>query len=215
MIYTSGSTGRPKGTMNTHRGIVNRLLWMQETYRLTAADRVLQKTPVQLRRLGLGVLLAAADRRAAGDGPARAAIRTPPIWSRTIVEERITHAPLRPLDAPGVPGSAGGWRAAARLRGWCAAARRCRSELERRFFARLPAVALHNLYGPTEAAVDVTWWACERRGGPGAVPIGRPVANTQIHLLDRGRQPVPVGVAGRAVHRRRAGGRAAISAGRS
>jgi non-ribosomal peptide synthetase component F len=45
VIYTSGSTGRPKGTMNSHRGIVNRLLWMQAQYRLTPADRVLQKTP--------------------------------------------------------------------------------------------------------------------------------------------------------------------------
>ncbi|NIU19183.1 MAG: AMP-binding protein, partial [Actinobacteria bacterium] len=45
VIYTSGSTGRPKGAMNSHRAIVNRLLWMQETYGLTADDRVLQKTP--------------------------------------------------------------------------------------------------------------------------------------------------------------------------
>ena len=45
VIFTSGSTGRPKGAMNAHAGIVNRLLWMQEEYRLTDADRVLQKTP--------------------------------------------------------------------------------------------------------------------------------------------------------------------------
>src|SRR6185436_12119629 len=67
-------------------------------------------------------------------------------------------------------------------------------DLKDRFLARTGA-ALENLYGPTEAAVDVTWWACERGPRP-TVPIGRPVANTTIHLLDRALRPVPVGVAG-------------------
>jgi acyl-coenzyme A synthetase/AMP-(fatty) acid ligase/acyl carrier protein len=55
---------------------------------------------------------------------------------------------------------------------------------------------LHNLYGPTEAAVDVTHWTCQRQHGGTSVPIGRPVANTQIYILDRHRQPVPIGVSG-------------------
>src|SRR5205085_9339897 len=68
-------------------------------------------------------------------------------------------------------------------------------ELQERFFARLPA-RLHNLYGPTEAAVDVTAWEC-RRGDPRPlVPLGRPLANTQIHVLDGHGQEVPVGVPG-------------------
>ncbi|MCP4658874.1 MAG: AMP-binding protein, partial [bacterium] len=68
-------------------------------------------------------------------------------------------------------------------------------ELQERFFSRLGA-ELHNLYGPTEASVDVTFWACEREPTRQGVPIGRPIANTGIHLLDRGGDPVPVGVAG-------------------
>ena len=64
VIYTSGSTGRPKGAMNTHRGIVNRLLWMQDAYGLDAGGPRAAEDAVQLRRVGLGVLLAAADRRA-------------------------------------------------------------------------------------------------------------------------------------------------------
>ncbi|NJR72594.1 MAG: AMP-binding protein, partial [Scytonema sp. CRU_2_7] len=63
-------------------------------------------------------------------------------------------------------------------------------KLQERFFARLDA-DLYNLYGPTEAAVDVTFWACERQSRKHIVPIGRPIANTQIYLLDSYLQPVP------------------------
>ena len=73
VIYTSGSTGRPKGAMNSHRGIVNRLLWMQAQYRSDARGPGAPEDAVLLRRLGLGILLAADDRRAAGDGAARRA----------------------------------------------------------------------------------------------------------------------------------------------
>jgi acyl carrier protein len=68
-------------------------------------------------------------------------------------------------------------------------------ELQNRFFRRLNA-RLHNLYGPTEAAVDVTYWECQQDSNLKIVPIGRPVANTQLYILDRYRQPVPVGVPG-------------------
>ena len=68
-------------------------------------------------------------------------------------------------------------------------------ELGQRFFTRMKA-ELHNLYGPTEAAVDVTYWQCESGNSLRTVPIGRPIANTQIHLLDARMNPVPVGIAG-------------------
>ena len=72
VIYTSGSTGQPKGAMNTHRGICNRLRWMQDAYGLDASDRVLQKTPFSFGRVSVGIFLAAAGRRGAGAGaPAR------------------------------------------------------------------------------------------------------------------------------------------------
>src|SRR5207249_390957 len=57
-------------------------------------------------------------------------------------------------------------------------------------------VELHNLYGPTEAAVDVTFWKCDPQSRDRVVPIGRPVANTQIHVLDAAMQPAPIGCAG-------------------
>ena len=126
VIYTSGSTGRPKGVPNTHRGIVNRLDWMQRTLRLGAGDAVLQKTPDRLRRVGLGVLLAAAHRRPPGAGPARRAQgrRLPARPDR----RRAGHdRPLRAVDARGVPGRGARRGAARRCAGWSAAARSCRS----------------------------------------------------------------------------------------
>jgi acyl carrier protein len=69
-------------------------------------------------------------------------------------------------------------------------------ELQERFFARLSGAELHNLYGPTEAAVDVTSWPCQRGDARVTVPIGRPVANTQMYVLDPRLEPVPIGVSG-------------------
>ncbi|HEV8581882.1 MAG TPA: non-ribosomal peptide synthase/polyketide synthase [Thermoanaerobaculia bacterium] len=194
VIYTSGSTGRPKGTMNTHRGIVNRLLWMQERYGLRPEDRVLQKTPysfdVSVWEFFWPLLVGARLVMARPGGH-----QDPGYLVRTIQEEGITTLHFVPsmlqvfLEAPGVEGCA------SLVRTICSG-EALPAELERRFFARLPAAELHNLYGPTEAAVDVTFWACEREGRRSTVPIGYPVANTRIHIVDRWQRPVPIGVAG-------------------
>jgi len=194
VIYTSGSTGRPKGTMNAHRGIVNRLLWMQERYGLGADDRVLQKTPfsfdVSVWEFFWPLLAGARLVMAAPGGHRDSAYLV-----RTIVEEGITTLHFVPsmlqvfLEAPGVERCTG-------LRRVLCSGEALPWELERRAFARLPGVELHNLYGPTEAAVDVTFWACEPGGERGAVPIGRPVANTRIHIVDGGLRPAPIGVPG-------------------
>src|SRR5262249_8729696 len=69
-------------------------------------------------------------------------------------------------------------------------------DLVQQFYSRFKAAELHNLYGPTEVAVDVTFWACPKSGGRRTVPIGRPIHNTKIHLLDESFEPVPVGVPG-------------------
>ncbi len=193
VIFTSGSTGRPKGAMNTHRAIVNRLLWMQERYRLQAADRVLQKTPfsfdVSVWELfwpllaGAGMVLA----RPRGH-------QDPRYLADLIASQGITVLHFVPsmlqvfLEEPAVSRCRS-------LRQVISSGEALPFELQQRFFARLDA-RLDNLYGPTEAAVDVTYWPCEREGSRGIVPIGRPVANTQVYVLDPERQPVPVGVAG-------------------
>ncbi len=194
VIYTSGSTGRPKGAMNTHRGICNRLQWMQATYGLTAGDRVLQKTPISFDvsvwelfwPLMTGATLVLA--RPGGH-------RDPAYLVETIQRERITVLHFVPsmlqvfLAEPGVEGCG-------TVRQVICSGEALPYELAQRCLGRLPGARLDNLYGPTEAAVDVTWWRCERDGPRGLVPIGKPVANTEIYIVDGQGEPVPVGVAG-------------------
>jgi amino acid adenylation domain-containing protein len=193
MIYTSGSTGKPKGAMNHHRGIVNRLLWMQDEYKLTAADTVLQKTPFSF---DVSVweffwpLLAGARLVLAKPG----GHREPEYLVDLITKQNVTVLHFVPsmlqlfLEEP----QAGTCQS---VRTVICSGEALPYELQEQFFERLPA-QLHNLYGPTEAAVDVTHWACQRDSALRTVPIGRPVANTQCYILDDKLQPVPVGEAG-------------------
>ena len=193
VIYTSGTTGRPKGVGNSHAGLLNRLLWMQEQYRLTSADRVLQKTPfgfdVSVWEF-LWPLMTGATLVMAPPG----AHRDPAVLRDLIQAEGITVLHF-------VPSMLQAFMAVEEI-GACTSLRAviCSGEalpvnLQRRFLAASRA-GLHNLYGPTEAAIDVTFWQCRDEPGRGSVPIGRPVANTQIHLLDQRLALVPVGVLG-------------------
>ncbi|TCP59138.1 amino acid adenylation domain-containing protein [Tumebacillus sp. BK434] len=193
MIYTSGSTGRPKGAMNAHRGVVNRLLWMQETFQLTAEDRILQKTPfgfdVSVWEFFWPLITGARLVMAIPEGH-----KDPEYLTRMITEEKITTIHFVPsmlymfLESDQV-------EACTSLRTVICSGEALTFELQERFFERLDA-ELHNLYGPTEAAIDVTHWACQRESEHRVVPIGRPVANTQLYILDPHLKAVPIGVAG-------------------
>jgi amino acid adenylation domain-containing protein len=193
MIYTSGSTGKPKGVINTHRGICNRLLWMQDAYQLTAEDRVLQKTPfsfdVSVWEFFWTLLTGASLVVARPEGHRDSAYLV-----QLIAQEKITTLHFVPSmlqqflseDNLGVCTS---------LRQVICSGEALPGELQERFFTRFTDVKLYNLYGPTEAAVDVTYWACSPDGVRN-VPIGRPIANTQIYILNDNLQPVPIGVIG-------------------
>ena len=191
VIYTSGSTGRPKGAMNAHRGALNRLLWMQRAHGLGPSDRVLQKTPysfdVSVWELFWPLVEGARLVFAKPGGH-----RDPAYLVSLIQSEGITTLHFVPsmlgafLDEPGVEGCS----SIARV---FASGEALTPDLVKRYHARLSA-PLVNLYGPTEAAVDVT----EHRCSPGetVVPIGRPIDNVQIYVLDERMSPVPVGVRG-------------------
>ncbi|MFE0020273.1 non-ribosomal peptide synthase/polyketide synthase [Amycolatopsis sp. NPDC059021] len=196
LIYTSGSTGRPKGVVVTHRAIVNRLAWMQHEYRLTGNDRVLQKTPssfdVSLWEFFWALGEGAAVVLARPDGH-----RDPAYLAALIREQRVTTMHFVPSMLAAFLGAeevVDDQRWADHLRHVFASGEALPGEAAERWRA-LTGVPLHNLYGPTEAAVDVSYFAC--RGGSGAtVPIGRPVWNTRLHVLDTCLRPVPDGVAG-------------------
>ncbi|HYP40297.1 MAG TPA: amino acid adenylation domain-containing protein [Chloroflexia bacterium] len=193
VIYTSGSTGIPKGAMNTHSGICNRLTWMQEAYGLTGADRVLQKTPfsfdVSVWEFFWPLITGARLVVARPEGHKDSAY-----LAQLIAEQEITTLHFVPsmlqvfLQEPAL-------ETLSCLKRVICSGEALPFNLQQRFYSRLDA-ELHNLYGPTEAAVDVTFWACERKADSQVVPIGRPIANTQIYILDGHLQPVPVGVAG-------------------
>ncbi|HEY3868799.1 MAG TPA: amino acid adenylation domain-containing protein, partial [Actinocrinis sp.] len=192
VIYTSGSTGRPKGVMVDHAGIVNRLGWMQAEYGLTGADRVLQKTPVGFDvsvwelfwplLQGAGLVLA----RPGGH-------RDPAYLAALIRQRHVTVAHFVPsmlevfLREPSAAECTG-------LRVVVCSGEALPPALVERFLGLFGA-RLHNLYGPTEASVDVTAWPCQRVDG-GVVPIGRPIANMRVFVLDGALRPVPVGVTG-------------------
>ncbi|WP_164003036.1 non-ribosomal peptide synthetase, partial [Pyxidicoccus caerfyrddinensis] len=194
VIFTSGSTGRPKGAMNAHRGVVNRLLWIQHAQPLSAQDVVLQKTPysfdVSVWEFFWPLICGARLVLARPGGH-----QEPDYLARLISEQRVTTTHFVPsmlqhfLEQPGLE------RCTSLQRVVCSG-EALSHELAQRCLQRLPSAQLHNLYGPTEAAVEVTAFHCLPQDGRHSIPIGRPIANTSIRLLDSHLRPVPTGVPG-------------------
>ncbi|MBB6048347.1 amino acid adenylation domain-containing protein [Armatimonas rosea] len=193
VIYTSGSTGTPKGAMNSHQGIVSHLLWMEAALKLTAADRILQKTPYGFDvsvwefflPLMIGATLVVAPPDLHRDAPGlialiqKEAITTVhfvPSMLQIFLEEH-THRQCTTLKRVLCSGEA------------------LPPSVVQLFHQSLTA-ELHNLYGPTEAAVDVTHWPCLPNASPDVVPIGKPLWNTQLYVLNAQQRLVPLGKSG-------------------
>jgi amino acid adenylation domain-containing protein len=195
VIYTSGSTGRPKGVMNQHRGVVNRLAWMQAQFRLGADDVVLQKTPfgfdVSVWEFFWPLQQGACLVMARPDG------HRDPLYLQEVIELRgVTTLHFVPSMLQQFVETADPARCGSLLRVVCSG-EALPPALVERFCDRFAGpVVLTNLYGPTEAAVDVSCWTCPRDAAAGVVPIGRPVWNTALYVLDAALRPVPVGVPG-------------------
>ncbi len=195
VIYTSGSTGRPKGVVNTHRGIHNRLDWMQRAYPLGPDDVVLQKTPtsfdVSVWELFWPLIAGARLVLAKPGGHKDAGYLRDLIARAGVTTVHFVPSMLAVFLAED------GLDACASLCRIICSGEELPADLARRALARLDC-ELHNLYGPTEAAIDVTAHAVTRDNAAGAarIPIGRPIQNTRIYLLDGYGRPVPVGFPG-------------------
>ena len=193
VIYTSGSTGKPKGAMNTHQGIRNRLLWMQDTYQLNSSDRVLQKTPfsfdVSVWEFFWPLLTGARIVVAKPEGHKDTTYLANLIDSEQITTIHFVSSMLQVFLQ-----SADKENCNCLKRVFCSG-EALPFEFTQLFFSKFEC-QLHNLYGPTEAAIDVTFWQCKPQSNLQILPIGRPIANTQIYILDSHLQPLPVGVPG-------------------
>jgi amino acid adenylation domain-containing protein len=194
VIFTSGSTGRPKGVAVSHRSIVNRLTWLQETFPFADTDCLLLKTPMgadpSVEEIFWPLLSGARLEIAIPEGH-----RDPGYLAGTIISAGVTTIRFVPsmlglfLDHP--------------LAAECTSLKRIFSggeplpaDLAARARRMLP-IELYNFYGPTEATIDITWWPvkddtpCDR-----LIPIGRPVANSEAFVLDRHQRLVPIGTPG-------------------
>jgi amino acid adenylation domain-containing protein len=195
MIYTSGSTGKPKGVMNTHRGVSNYVQWMQKECHLSIKDRVLQKAPFSFDAsiweffwpliAGAHLIIARPDGH-----------RDASYLVSLIEEQQVTTLHF-------VPSMLHVFLLESDLETRCRSLKRvfCGGEalmfdMQERFFKRFAHTSLYNRYGPTEAAIAVAYWECRRGSFETTIPIGRPIANIQLYILDKAMQPVPIGVPG-------------------
>jgi amino acid adenylation domain-containing protein len=192
VMFTSGSTGRPKGVCVPHAAIVNRLLWMQDEFGLSGTDSVLQKTPfsfdVSVWEFFWPLLRGARLVVAKPGGH-----QDPAYLAELIAAEKITTIHFVPAMLDAFMDAVDPLACASLTRVICSGEALTRRQQDR--FMTEFGRPLFNLYGPTETCVDSTAWACAA-GDEGPVPIGRPIANTQVFVLDGSLRPVPAGVEG-------------------
>ncbi|MBB5953676.1 amino acid adenylation domain-containing protein [Saccharothrix tamanrassetensis] len=197
VLYTSGSTGRPKGVRGVHSATVNRLAWMWDERPFEAGEVCVHKTALgfvdsQWEMFGgllRGVPTVVLSDDVVRDGAALVRSLAGHQVSRITLVPSLLHALLDAFPDLGdrLP----------RLRHWITSGEAVPVELVRRFHRQVPGAALWNLYGSTEVAADCTWFDTADLGDAATVPIGRPIANTSVYVLDPSLRPVPVGMPGR------------------
>jgi amino acid adenylation domain-containing protein len=196
VIYTSGSTGTPKGVLGTHRGAVNRFYWMWRTYPFRSGERCCQKTSASFVDSiweTFGPLLGGVPTVVIPDP----VVREPRRLIQMLADHRVTRIVLVPalvramLEAEPELGAR-----LPHLRLWVSSGEALSRDLARRFRESAPGAVLLNLYGSSEGAGDSTFHEVRDADAAGSVPIGRPIDNTEIYILDGQQQPVPTGVPG-------------------
>ncbi|KEO84021.1 non-ribosomal peptide synthetase [Tumebacillus flagellatus] len=194
MFHTSGSTGVPKGVMNEHFAFCTMLQWLYEAFPLTDQDRVLFKThhtfDVSTWELFLPLLRGAALVVARHDGH-----RDPEYLTQVVQEQQITWICFVP-SALQIQLEQEDFKLCDSLKTVVTIGENLTAQVQERFYQTFATAELHNLYGPTEASVHATAWLCQRGDTRRYVPIGDPISNAKIYILDENREPAPFGLVG-------------------
>ncbi|WP_199609981.1 non-ribosomal peptide synthetase [Flocculibacter collagenilyticus] len=193
MIYTSGTTGRPKGVVIEHLALNNRIQWMQHEYQLAKDDVVLQKTPFSFDvsvwefiwpfTVGASLVVAKPDGH-----------KDPLYLASLIQQTQVTTLHFVPSMLNLMLQSDCLQQCSSIKQVFCSG-EALPTEVCLQFHQQHSA-QLHNLYGPTEAAIDVSFWQSQADNALGCIPIGKPIHNIQLYILDDNMHQVPVGVAG-------------------
>ncbi|MEO2215442.1 non-ribosomal peptide synthase/polyketide synthase [Paenibacillus amylolyticus] len=200
VIYTSGTTGNPKGVMIEHRSVINRLKWMQHRYPIGEQDVLLQKTPitfdVSVWELFWWGMTGARVSMLAPQGE-----KDPAVLAETIERHGVTVMHFVPSMLSVFLEQAGkmfNQEKLSSLHRVFASGEALKPQQVTGFYKLLEGseTTLHNLYGPTEATVDVTYYESISTFAEATVPIGKPIANTQLYIVDDQGQLQPMGVAG-------------------
>ncbi|MFY9137450.1 amino acid adenylation domain-containing protein [Zwartia sp.] len=194
LIYTSGSTGLPKGAGNTHRAIVNHMDWVQSEMHLQPGDRILQKTAIGFdvavwewfAPLMTGATLVIA--RPGGQKDAAYLHQAIDAYGITLIHFVSSMLELFLEEQQGLKHDT--------LRLIVTSGEALSGTLQDKTLRAFPSVAFWDLYGPTEAAIHVSAWRCRPEDGLIAPPIGLPVWNTHLFILDPALEPIPEGVVG-------------------
>ncbi|MEU0857188.1 non-ribosomal peptide synthetase [Streptomyces griseofuscus] len=193
VLYTSGTTGTPKGVVLEHGGIANLLVWMRRTYSFTAGNRILQKTPytfdASVWEFFLPLVSGGTVVFAEPGGH-----RDPDYLVDAVRRHRITDLQLVPSMLRHLMGREDFASCDSLRRVFCGGEPLTRDDQDRFFAAR--SASLVNLYGPTETSVQALTWTCSAEDPYASVPIGRPVDNVTVRVLDEGLAEVPVGEVG-------------------